>query len=114
LAIGITPTVRPKSSATLFDTKDIAFNLNITNLSDSSVEYNIKYSIYDYYGNVYNNTKDIVNVSEHYWSMGWAKVNAESWLDYIPLPKRHSKKYNKQYIEQNKADYLMLDFIEIK
>lgn len=63
---------------------------------------------------VYNNTKDIVDVSEHYWSMGWAKVNAESWLDYIPLPKRHSKKYNKQYIEQNKADYLMLDFIEIK
>ena len=46
--------------------------------------------------------------------MDWAKANAESWLDYIPLPKRHSKKYNKQYIEQNKADYLMLDFIEIK
>lgn len=63
LAIGITPTVRPKSSATLFDTKDIAFNLNITNLSDSSVEYNVKYSIYDYYGNVYNNTKDSLKLA---------------------------------------------------
>lgn len=63
---------------------------------------------------IYRNTKDFIDCSEHYWTMDWAKVNAKSWLDYIPLPKRHSKKYNKQYIEQNKADYLMLDFIEIK
>ena len=62
----------------------------------------------------YINAKDSVNCSEHYWTMGWAKINAKSWLDYIPLPKRHAKKYNKQYIEENKADYLMLDFIEIK
>ena len=63
---------------------------------------------------IYRNTKETINCSEHYWTMGWAKENAKSWLDYIPLPKRHAKKYNKQYIEQNKADYLMLDFIEIK
>lgn len=63
---------------------------------------------------VYNNTKDNINISEHYWSMGWAKNNAKSWIDYLPLLKRHAKKYNKKYIEENKADYLMLDYIEIK
>lgn len=62
----------------------------------------------------YRNTKDTVNCSEHYWTMSWAKVNKKSWIDLIPLPKRHAKKYNKEYIEQNKSDYLMLDFIEIK
>lgn len=62
----------------------------------------------------YRNTKDTVDCSEHYWSMSWAKVNKKSWIDLIPLPKRHAKKYNKEYIEQNKSDYLMLDFIEIK
>jgi hypothetical protein len=46
--------------------------------------------------------------------MSWAKTNSKSWIDYIPLPKRHAKKYNKEYVEQNKSDYLMLDFIEIK
>lgn len=63
---------------------------------------------------LYRNTKDVVNCSEKYWTMGWAKTNAKSWIDYIPLPKRHAKKYNKEYVEQNKSDYLMLDFIEIK
>ena len=53
-----------------------------------------------------------INSSEHYWTMGWAKVNAKSWIDYLPLPKRHAKKYNEKYIEENKADYLMLDFVE--
>ena len=62
----------------------------------------------------YNNSKINIKTSEHYWTMGWAKNNAKSWVDYLPLPKRHAKKYNKQYIEENKADYLMLDFIEIK
>ena len=54
-----------------------------------------------------------INSSEHYWTMGWAKANKKSWIDLIPLPKRHAKKYNKKYIEENKADYLMLDFVEI-
>ncbi len=54
-----------------------------------------------------------ISISEHYWTMGWAKVNAKSWIDYLPLPKRHAKKYNKKYIEENKTDYLMLDFVEI-
>ena len=62
----------------------------------------------------YRNTKDSINYSEHYWTMNWAKENAKSLLDYIPLPKRHAKKFNKKYIDENKSDYLMLDFIEIK
>ena len=63
---------------------------------------------------LYLNAKDDVDCSEHYWTMNWAKVNKKSWIDLIPLPKRHAKKYNKEYVEQNKSDYLMLDFIEIK
>lgn len=54
-----------------------------------------------------------ISISEHYWTQSWSKANAKSWIDYIPLPKRHAKKYNKKYIEENKADYLMLDFVEI-
>lgn len=63
---------------------------------------------------LYKNLKDDVNCSEHYWTMTWAKSDAKSILDYIPLPKRHAKKFNKKYIDENKSDYLMLDFIEIK
>ena len=53
-----------------------------------------------------------INSSEHHWSKSWAQYNAKSWIDYIPWPKRHAKKYNKKYIAENKADYLMLDFVE--
>lgn len=54
-----------------------------------------------------------LNASEHYWTTSWAVANAKSWIDKIPLPKRHAKIYNDTYVEENKADYLMLDFIEI-
>lgn len=54
-----------------------------------------------------------INTSEHYWTTSWAKENAKSWIDKLPLPKRHAKIYNDKYMEENKADYLMLDFIEI-
>ena len=54
-----------------------------------------------------------INTSEHYWTTSWAKANAKSWIDKLPLPKRHAKIYNDKYMEENKADYLMLDFIEI-
>ena len=54
-----------------------------------------------------------INTSEHYWTTSWAKNNAKSWIDKLPLPKRHAKIYNDKYMEENKADYLMLDFIEI-
>ena len=62
----------------------------------------------------YNDLSIKIDTSEHYWTMGWAKDNAKSWIDYLPLPKRHAKKYNKKYKEENKRDYLMLDFIEIE
>lgn len=48
---------------------------------------------------------------EHYWSTTWAKN--KSWWNKIPLPKRHAKKYNKQYIDECKTKYLMLDFYNI-
>jgi hypothetical protein len=48
---------------------------------------------------------------EHYWTMGWAKTT-KKWYNYIPLPKRHAKKYNKEYKDNCKSKYLMLDFYE--
>lgn len=54
-----------------------------------------------------------VPMEEHYWTLGWAKENAKGWLDYLPLPKRHAKKYNGVYKEGCKKDYLMLDFYEL-
>jgi hypothetical protein len=62
----------------------------------------------------YNDLSIKLDESEHYWTTSWADANAESWIDYLPLPKRHAKKYNKKYKEENKRDYLMLDFIEIE
>jgi hypothetical protein len=61
---------------------------------------------------LYNNSKIKIKTSEHYWTMSWAGVNAKSWIDKLPLPKRHAKIYNEKYINENKADYLMLDFIQ--
>lgn len=55
-----------------------------------------------------------IDHAERYWSASWAKSNKKSWVDLIPLPKRHAKKYNKKYIEENESDYLMLDFVEIQ
>lgn len=50
---------------------------------------------------------------EHYWTQGWAKKNAEDWLDYLPLPKRHARKFNEQYKSECKCEYLMLDYYEL-
>ena len=57
-----------------------------------------------------------VNISceEHYWSLGWAKKNAKSWIDYLPLPKRHAIKHNDVYIANCKEEYLMLDYYDLK
>ena len=54
-----------------------------------------------------------LSIEEHYWSKGWASVYANSWLDKIPLLKRHAKKHNKAYKLACKKEYLMLDFYEI-
>lgn len=47
---------------------------------------------------------------EHYWTLSWAKKNAEEWMDYLPLPKRHARKFNAQYKSECKSGYLMLDY----
>lgn len=54
-----------------------------------------------------------LSIEEHYWTKTWADVSAGSWLEKLPLPKRHAKKYNTIYKENCKTDYLMLDFYEM-
>lgn len=51
-----------------------------------------------------------IPMEEHYWTLGWAKLNANKWVDKLPLPKYHAKKYNAKYKRECKKDYLMLDF----
>lgn len=54
-----------------------------------------------------------LSIEEHYWSKGWTSVFASSWLDRLPLLKRHAKKHNKGYKLTCKSDYLMLDYYEV-
>lgn len=54
-----------------------------------------------------------VSMEEHYWTLGWAKLTAKKWVDKLPLPKRHAKKYNAKYKRECKSEYLMLDFYNI-
>ena len=53
-----------------------------------------------------------ISLDEHYWTTSWVKVNAKSWIDKLPLPRRHAKKYNREYKDNCKSEYLMLDFYE--
>ena len=54
-----------------------------------------------------------ISLEEHYWTLGWMKsAKPKCLLDRLPLPKYHAKKYNKTYKENNKAEYLMLDYYE--
>ena len=50
---------------------------------------------------------------EHYWTQGWAKANATSWIDKLPLPKYHAKRWNATYRVNCKSEFLMLDFYEV-
>jgi hypothetical protein len=52
-----------------------------------------------------------LSIEEHYWTTTWAKERP--WLDRLPLPKRHAKRYNEIYRKGCKADYLMLDCYEM-
>lgn len=54
-----------------------------------------------------------LDAEEHYWTAAWAKVNAKSWLDKLPLPKRHAKRWNATYKVNCKSEFLMLDFYEV-
>ena len=58
-------------------------------------------------GNVFEK----ISLEEHYWTTAWSKD--KSWLDKIPLPRRHAKKYNEKYKRECKTEYLMLDFYDI-
>ena len=67
LAVGITPVTEAVGTSTLFTKPNVEFNINLTNLIDKSADYSIEYKVYDYYGNVYNETKE----------NGSVKVNGE-------------------------------------
>ena len=59
-----------------------------------------------------------LNGSEHYWTLSWSRCAAKNWLDKLPLPKYHAKKYNKDYKANCQEDwhrnaFLMLDFYEL-
>lgn len=58
-------------------------------------------------GNVFEK----IDLEEHYWTTSWAKD--KDWIDKLPLPKRHAKKYNAKYKSECKNEYLMLDYYEL-
>ena len=91
------------------------FRKMVANLNNELKDTNV-YMLYAYIEGTdeYPYRSDIkLNASEHFWTISWAEDNAKSWIDKIPLPKRHAKIYNEKYMEENQADYLMIDFIEI-
>lgn len=49
---------------------------------------------------------------ERYWSKSWGKMYGKTWLDKMPLPRRHARKYNDKYKKERVAEYLMLDFYD--
>lgn len=51
-----------------------------------------------------------ISLEEHYWTLAWGKMYGKSWVDKLPLPKRHAKKFNKKYKSECKMEYLMLDY----
>lgn len=51
-----------------------------------------------------------ISLEEHYWTLAW---DGKSWLDKIPLPKRHARLHNAEYKRECKTEYLMLDFYEL-
>ena len=54
-----------------------------------------------------------LSIEEHYWTKTWAFRKVRPWLDRLPLPRYHAKKYNATYKSGCKGDYLMLDFYEL-
>ena len=56
-----------------------------------------------------------LDISEKYWTFGGAMNEMKGFKDIknlFPNPKKHAVKYNMNYIKNNSADYLMLDYIE--
>lgn len=83
----------------------------LNNLKDTNVRMIYAYiegtSEYPYVNSILNN-----KIEEHYWTLNWGKTYGKSFLDKLPLPKRHAKIYNDTYIKENKSEYLMLDFVK--
>jgi hypothetical protein len=52
-------------------------------------------------------------MEEHYWTLSWGKMYGKTWKDKLPLPRRHAKKFNKEYKDNCKSKYLMLDYYEL-
>lgn len=55
-----------------------------------------------------------LSYEEHYWTLSWAKKYAKSLLDWLPLPKRHARRYNAEYKKNCKREYLMLDYYDTR
>lgn len=58
----------------------------------------------------YKGSPETLEWEERYWTRSWAKENAQSWVDYLPLPRRHARKYNEKYKKECVTEYLMLDY----
>ena len=54
-----------------------------------------------------------LSYNENYWTLDWAKNYAKNLLDWLPLPKRHAKKHNREYKANCKSEFLMLDYYEL-
>lgn len=57
-------------------------------------------------GNVFEK----IDLEEHYWTRSWGKMYGKSWIDKLPLPRRHAKIFNAKYKSECKKEYLMLDY----
>ena len=51
-----------------------------------------------------------ISLEERYWILSWGKMYGKTWLDKIPLSKRHARLHNAEYKKNCKSKYLMLDF----
>lgn len=55
-----------------------------------------------------------ISLEEHYWTLNWGKMYGKTWLDKIPLPRRHARLHNAEYMRECKTEYLMLDFYDTR
>lgn len=51
-----------------------------------------------------------ISLEEHYWTLEWGKMYGKTWIDKLPLPKRHARLHNAEYKKNCKSKYLMLDY----
>lgn len=59
-------------------------------------------------------TLDNFSVTEHYWSLSWAKTMANKWWKffyYIPIPKLWSSLYKDKWKNEVTTEYYITDFV---